>query len=101
MLVTFSLKALLGSTIKAYAGIKMHAVVNHVHQQILLYGSPRYIDTVRFEHQHAIDGVAAAAMTSKRPTTLSGELLVTVLCANKVTTHVSNHVTLHCFANRL
>jgi hypothetical protein len=69
---------MLGSKLKTYSGIKLHAVINHIHQQIILYGAPKYVDTTRFEHQHAADGVAAAVMTSRRPSTLSGELLITV-----------------------
>ena len=43
----------------------------------MMYGSPANVDTVRFEHQHAEDGVAAAAQTCHRGEMSEG-LLVTV-----------------------
>jgi hypothetical protein len=71
-------QAILNTTIKNYGGIKLHAVINHIHTQILLFGSPSYYDTVRYEHQHAEDGVAAAAQTSRRRSSISSEMLITV-----------------------
>ena len=74
-LYIFQLKqALQGSSISNYSGIKLHAIINHIHQQIFMFGSPKWIDTVPFEHQHAVDGVAAAALTAF----LTAELLITV-----------------------
>ncbi len=71
-------QALLGSKNTVYRGIKLHACINHIHQQILLFGSPTFIDTTRFEHQHAVDGVAASAQTSGRGKTRTEEMLITV-----------------------
>jgi hypothetical protein len=75
-------QCILGTKETEYGGIKLHASINHIHTQILLFGSPKYHDTVRFEHQHAEDGVAAAAQTSRRPNSMSSEMLTTVLIAN-------------------
>jgi hypothetical protein len=72
-------QAILNTPIKNYGGIKLHASINHIHTQILLFGSPKYYDTVRFEHQHAEDGVAAAVQTSRRRSSISSEMLITVL----------------------
>jgi hypothetical protein len=77
-------QALLGSKDTVYRGIKLHACINHIHQQILLFGSPTFIDTTRFEHQHAVDGVAASAQTSGRGKTRTEEMLMTV-CDHSVT----------------
>ena len=75
----FQLKqALLNAKNKMYNGIKLHACINHIHQQIMLFGSPTFIDTTRFEHQHAVDGVAAAGQTSGRGKTRTEEMLITV-----------------------
>ena len=75
----FQLKqALLKAVSKTYGGIKLHASINHIHQQIMLYGSPTFIDTTRFEHQHAVDGVAAVTQTSGRWKTRTEEMLITV-----------------------
>ena len=75
----FQLKqAVLGSKNTVYQGIKLHACINHIHQQIMLFGSPTFIDTTRFEHQHAVDGVAASAQTSGRGKTRTEEMLITV-----------------------
>ena len=75
----FQLKqALLNAENKMYRGIKLHACINHIHQQILLFGSPSFIDTTRFEHQHAVDGVAAVTQTSGRGKTRTEEMLMTV-----------------------
>lgn len=71
-------QVILGTNESEYGGIKLHACINHIHSQILLYGSPKYYDTVRFEHQHTEDGVAAAAQTSRRTNTMSSEMLITV-----------------------
>ena len=71
-------QAMLGSKKITYRGIKLHASVDHIHQQILLFGSPRYHDTTRFEHQHVIDGVAAVAQTSQRNVDKNVEMLMTV-----------------------
>jgi hypothetical protein len=71
-------QAILKTKVTQYGGIKLHACINHIHSQILLFGSPKYYDTVRYEHQHAADGVAAAVQTSRRPNTISSEMLITV-----------------------
>jgi hypothetical protein len=71
-------QAILKTKITNYGGIKLHASINHIHSQILLFGSPKHYDTVRYEHQHAEDGVAAAVQTSRRPNTISSEMLITV-----------------------
>jgi hypothetical protein len=71
-------QAILKTKTTHYGGIKLHASINHIHSQILLFGSPKYYDTVRYEHQHAEDGVAAAVQTSRRRSTISSEMLITV-----------------------
>ena len=71
-------QAILKTKVTHYGGIKLHAAINHIHSQILLFGSPKYYDTVRYEHQHAEDGVAAAVQTSRRSNSISSEMLITV-----------------------
>ena len=78
MFVMHLKQAILQSPLKAYDGVKNHAVINHVHLQIMMFGSPKYTDTVPYEHQHAADGVKAVKLTSGRKGDNNAEMITTV-----------------------
>ena len=70
-------QAILQVPLTPYQGVKIHAVINHIHIQVMLFGSPKFTDTVPYEHQHAEDGVAAVKQTSRRGS-MNAEMLTTV-----------------------